>query len=142
MSTAALRRHIQQINSIILSDKIDRAVLSTVHAEVAKRIFSEGKAADENYIGQYSESYLKQRQRNKWPASRKVILQATRQMVNDFSLIRIQRDHYGSGFKNNINGAKRKSVERTYRKTIFALTASERQLLPRLYEQAIKRYIR
>lgn len=132
--------HISQLNNLIRTDKMDRAVLLTVHQQVLDRIFEKGQDANKSQIGTYSESYIKQRVKNNWPRSRKVILQATRQMVQDFSLITIARGKYGSGFKNSINGKKRRWLEKKYSKKIFELTNDELALIPKLYEEALRRY--
>ncbi len=129
---------IKQLNTLIQTDKVDRKVLLSVHARVTDRIFGEGKAADTSQIGNYSKGYLKQRQKNKWGGSSKVILQYTGQMKNDFSLIRSGND-LGSGFKNKKNGDKSRWVEGTYDKTIFDLTQSESELIDTLYANELNK---
>jgi hypothetical protein len=109
-------------------------------AVTADRIFAQGKAADGNEIGDYSKGYLKTRVKNNYPPTSKVILQATRQMVNDFSVID-DNNQLGLGFKNQANADKSGWVEETYNKPIFEHTKDELGLLDKLLDQNIKKVL-
>lgn len=132
-------RFIKQINELINSDKVERSVFSSVHAKITDRIFNEGKS-ESGQIGTYSTEYIKRRVKNNWGSSRKVILQFTGQMKNDFSLIKDGND-WGSGFKNRKNGDKSRWVEETYDKDIFTATREEQKLAEKLYATECKRII-
>lgn len=136
---AEIRDLINQLNSVIRTDKVDRRVLITVHQTMTERIFEEGKDANNQQIGTYSDAYMERRRQMNYPDNRKVILQATRQMVNDFELIVESKGKYGSGFKNNANYEKSLKVERTFGKDIFSLTSQEQQLLATLFEKELER---
>lgn len=132
---------INQLNELINTDKVERRVFLSVHAAISDRVFTKGKAANGSDIGQYSDGYVKRRVKNNWGSSRKVILQFSGQMKNDFSIIR-EGGEYGSGFKNNKNGDKSRWVEETYKKEIFSPTKQEEQLANELYGSELKRVLR
>lgn len=133
--------YIKQINELINTDKVERSVFSSVTANISDRIFGKGQAENGSQIGQYSPGYTKRRIKSKWGGSRKVILQFTGQMKNDFGLIRDGND-YGAGFKNNKNGDKSRWVEDTYNKNIFTASKSEIKLAEKLYGAESKRMLR
>ena len=132
---------INNINDIIKTDKLERSVFGSVHANILDRIFSKGLDAKNTSIGRYSKGYLKTRIKNNWTASKKVILQFSGQMKNDFSLIK-QGRQWGSGFKNSKNGNKSIWVEDTYDKAIFAPTKKEIKLANELYANEAIRLLR
>jgi hypothetical protein len=109
-------------------------------ATTADRIFDKGKDKTGGEIGRYSKAYLKQRVKNNYPNSTKVILQATRQMSNDWSVIN-KGDTIGLGFKNSVNADKSEWVEATYNKEIFEHTESEKQAINKLVDKTIKKII-
>lgn len=123
------------------SDQLERRVATTMLAVTADRIFSEGKNATGAAIGDYSAGYMRQRQRMNYPASTKVILQATRQMVNDWSVIS-DGSSLGLGFKNKTNAEKSEWVEQTYGQAIFKHTKQERKLLNDLMAKEINRWLK
>lgn len=90
------------------------------------RIHIEGKASDAGEIGQYSNSYLKARQRKPYnrTGETKVIVSLTRQLENDWSVIATPKG-YGIGFKNSFNLDKLKWVEENKGKKIGDLTPDE-----------------
>lgn len=90
------------------------------------RIHIEGKASDGGEIGQYSNSYLKARQRKPYnrTGETKVIVSLTRQLENDWSVIATPKG-YGIGFKNSFNLDKLKWVEENKGKKIGDLTPDE-----------------
>lgn len=94
--------------------------------KMTQRIHNEGKGSDGSAIGTYSNSYLKQRQRpplNR-TADTKIIVSATRQLENDWSVIATQKG-YGIGFKNPFNLQKLRWVEEGQGKKIGDLTPDE-----------------
>lgn len=135
----SMRLLIRQINQLIKSNKVERSVFSSVHARITDRIFNDGRA-ENSQIGTYSNEYIKRRVKNNWGSSRKVILQFTGQMKNDFSLIKDGND-WGSGFKNDKNGDKSRWVEDTYDKDIFTANREEQKLAEKLYATELKRFI-
>lgn len=94
--------------------------------KMTQRIHNEGKGSDGAEIGQYSNAYLQQRQRaplNR-TADKKIIVSATRQLENDWSVIAVDRG-YGIGFKNPFNLQKLRWVEENKGKKIGDLTPDE-----------------
>lgn len=94
--------------------------------KMTQRIHNEGKASDGAEIGQYSNSYLAQRQRSPYnrTADKKVIVSLTRQLENDWSVIATEKG-YGIGFKNSFNLQKLRWVEENKGKKIGNLTTDE-----------------
>jgi hypothetical protein len=94
--------------------------------KMTQRIHIEGKGSDETEIGQYSNSYLKQRQRKPYnrTADTKIIVSLTRQLENDWSVIAVDKG-YGIGFKNSFNLQKARWVEENKGKKIFSLSPTE-----------------
>lgn len=131
---------IKQLNELIKTDKVDRAVFSSVTASISDRIFGKGEDSKGNQIGQYSAGYLKRRVKNNWGGSRKVILQFSGQMKNDFGLIKGDFG-YGAGFKNKKNGDKSRWVEETYDKDIFTASKQEENLIEKLHGAELKRVL-
>lgn len=136
-----LNKLIKQLDILIKSNKVQRTVLNSMLGKTSERIFSDGKDANNAQIGNYSDSYMKTRQRNNWPNSRKVILQATTQMVDDFSVI-IEGNSYGLGFKNKTNLDKSFWVEETYDKEIFSHTKNEENLIGQLWEDEVRKLLK
>lgn len=132
-----------QLTEAIKSGEVFNPVALTVHQQVKKRIFSEGKNAKDRRIGNYAPSTLAQRSskkyRGKVPQSRYIILEFTGQMRRDFAPIMEQGVIVGSGFKQAINSKKRIWIERNLKQKIFALTAKEQKLLETLLARQIKR---
>jgi hypothetical protein len=131
---------LKKVNSLIKFDQAKRRIGFTMLAKTSERIFANGKDDKGSEIGQYSKGYLKTRQRKNWTSSQKVILQATRQMVGDFSLI-VDSDVWGLGFKNSDNFEKSLYVENTYNKDIFAHTDEEVQLMTKLFTDEVNRVL-
>lgn len=124
----------------ILSGRPQRRVLLTVHQQMTTRIFDEGKDAKNSRIGVYSDAYLKQRKKKGLGSSKKVVLEFTGQMRNDYQLIE-KGGKFGSGFLNNFNGQKSEWVEDTYDKSIFDLTSEEERLLTDLLNEETQRIL-
>lgn len=104
------------------------------------RIFTKGLDANNNVIGQYSPGYLKQRVKDNYPPSLNVILQATKQMLSDFSVIPSQNG-VGLGFKNSFNADKSYWVEDTYKKDIFKHTPEEEKEATKIFQNNVNKII-
>lgn len=121
--TKAIAERIKKLQDV---DYLLRPVAFGLIDKMTQRIHNEGKASDGAEIGQYSNSYLRQRQRK--PLNRtadpKIIVSATRQLENDWSVIAVDKG-YGIGFKNPFNLQKLKWVEQGQGKKIGDLTADE-----------------
>jgi hypothetical protein len=140
--SAEIRREIAKLNSLILSDRIDRKVLSAVQTALDIRIFSQGKYANGRELGIYSPEYQKTRAKKGINQTRKVNLQFTGQMRKDFKLRVIGNNQYGSGFDNPANFEKSVNVEDLYRGKIFELSKEEEKLIETLYAQELERNFR
>lgn len=136
----SLTRLIRNLNKIAKTDVIERAVATNMLAVTADRIFNQGKAADGSQIGTYSEGYMKQRAKNNYPSSSTVILQATRQMANDWSVISTGKS-LGLGFKNSINADKSEWVEGTYNKKIFSHTDQEKEQINNIIQRELNKLL-
>ena len=120
----------------LLNPDFYRDVLLTVHQQSIVRIFDKGQDANGKEIGEYSDAYVKTRERRGLGNNKKVILQFTGQMRNDYQLIN-QSGQWGSGFLNQANADKSFWVEQTYEKSIFDLTEGEELLLQQLLDKKI-----
>ena len=132
---------IVKMNALAKTNKLEVSVATSMLAVTADRIFAKGLAADNAQIGTYSKDYLKTRVKKGYPASSKVILQAERQMANDFSVIS-SGSSLGLGFKNQTNADKSGWVEETYKKDIFKHTKDELGTLDKLIDKEIKKLLR
>lgn len=139
---SVIRRDIERLNRLILSDRIDRKVLSAVQTALDIRIFKEGKYANGRALGDYSKEYQAVRAKKGINQTVKVNLQFTGQMRKDWKLKVLGRNQYGSGFDNPTNFDKSEWVEDLYRGQIFELGKEEEQLLERLYAEEIERSFR
>lgn len=94
--------------------------------KMTQRIHGEGKGSDGAEIGQYSNAYLKARQRKPYnrTGDTKIIVSLTRQLENDWSVIAVDKG-YGIGFKNSFNLQKMRWVEDIKGKKIGDLTPDE-----------------
>jgi hypothetical protein len=136
-----LNNLIKKTKVLNLRDKVIRRVLQTVHVMTDQRIFRDGIDANGKLIGTYSASYQKTRRRKNYPISKKVILQATSQMVNDYKFLVLADGNYGSGFSNTKNFDKSFWVEDTYDKSIFELTDSEDKKMEVLLEREMSKFL-
>lgn len=132
---------VAKMRALEKTNKFEVSIATSMLAITSDRIFKQGKDADNTPIGNYSKSYLKKRIKSGYPSSRQVILQATRQMVNDFSVISTGSS-LGLGFKNQANAEKSEYVESTYSKDIFKHTKSELDSLQGLIDKGIKKALR
>lgn len=135
---------IARLQSMKNADYVFGGAALTLLALMKKRIFDEGKAADGSDIGTYSAAYLEIRQRppNKGGLGRggdpKVIFTATAQMRNDFSYIVGTPTSVGLGFKNKFNYDKARKNEKQFKKDVFSMTASEREITDKIINTRIK----
>lgn len=112
-------------------DRILRVVVVTLLAETKKRIFEMGLASDGLPIGEYSEAYLRRRIAEGRGPSRKVILQLTDKMSQDYTA-GARGEDYGLGFRGAGGGEevgsydKANYAEENFRR-VWALTPEERQ---------------
>ena len=128
------------MNLLTKTNLLERSIATSMLAVTADRIFDKGKDASNIQIGTYSKGYLKQRRKDGYPSSTKVILQATRQMVNDWSVIQSGKQ-LGLGFKNSANADKSEWVEATYKKDIFKHTENEKTLINKIVDKEVKKII-
>ena len=128
------------MNILTKTNLLERSIATSMLAVTADRIFDKGKDASNLDIGTYSKEYLKQRRKQGYPNSTKVILQATRQMDNDWSVIQTGKQ-LGLGFKNSANADKSEWVETTYKKDIFKHTENEKQAINKLVDKEVKKII-
>ena len=129
------------LKTIVESEKIDRIALMSIHQLTAKRIFQDGINANGKLIGVYSPAYLKTRAKKNYPSSRKVIFQATGQMVNDYTFLTLRKNNYGSGFKFKRNFDISEDLEKKYGE-VWNLTKSEENKISIAYDDAIKQLIK
>jgi hypothetical protein len=143
--TEVAGRLASKMAAIANTDQLLRTIATNMHAAVKDRIHSQGRAADGNQIGTYSNPYLRLRTegyksdivtrgKNKGlprtikkfnrTGDSKVILSLTRQMENDFSVVATDNG-YGLGYINDENFKKVDYNEKRYGKKIFALTQEE-----------------
>lgn len=135
----SLEKLLQRMTVLSKTNVLERSVATSMLAVTSNRIFSQGKAQDES-TETYSKEYIKQRVRDGYPSSSKVIFQATRQMANDFSVINNGND-LGLGFKNQSNADKSEWVEATYEKPVFAHTSNELKLIDQLVGKEVKKIL-
>lgn len=94
---------------------------------MTRRIHIDGKASDDQAIGNYNKDYLSLRRRKyNRSADPKIIVSLTRQLENDWNVIATDRG-YGIGFLNPLNFQKARWVEQNKGKKIFSLSPSEQQ---------------
>lgn len=96
-------------------DKMLRTIALDTAAQMKVRIHQEGKNSEGGNIGEYSNAYLKVREKNRRGRDKKVILSLTRQMENDFGIVAGSgATGYALGFKNPDNADKAGWAEDRY----------------------------
>jgi len=96
-------------------DKMLRTIAFDTAAQMKVRIHQEGKNSDNTAIGEYSNSYIKIREKNRRGTDKKVILSLTRQMENDYGIVGGSgATGYALGFKNPDNSQKAEWMEDKY----------------------------
>lgn len=101
-----------------------RPVAIEVLPMMTERIHRKGQASDGSQIGTYSNSYLKQREKNNRGKDTKVIVSLTRQLENNWSVLETTNG-YGIGFTNPFNKEKLGWVEEQKGKVISSLSNEE-----------------
>lgn len=101
-----------------------------------ERIHVNGQASDGSQIGEYANSYMRQRQKVGRGESRKVIVALTSQLEQDWSVIATPKG-YGIGFNNPFNKQKAGWVEESQGKIIFNLSAAEKQYITERLQELI-----
>ena len=137
----ALKDLLKKMTVLEKTNRMERSVAVGMLTPTADRIFNHGLAANNSPIGKYSLGYLKRRVKEDYSATRDVILQFSRQMVNDFSAITGGKQ-IGLGFKNQVNADKSFWVEGTYKKKIFKSTAKEVKQAGALAQKFVNRLLR
>ena len=140
VAVSDLKKILKKIDELRRLDETKKRIGFSMLAVTKDRIFEQGKDGNNSEIGTYSDAYMKVRAKNKWPQSRKVILQARRDMVNDWSLI-VDGNRWGLGFKFVINYKKANNVESTYKKDIFAHTDAEVNQFTTLFQNEVNRIL-
>lgn len=79
-----------------------RPVVLALAGEVRRRIHVDGQRADGGAIGQYQNTYMREREKNNRGSDKKMIYSLTRQMEQDFVPI-AEENQYGLGFNNDHN---------------------------------------
>lgn len=136
----SLKNLLARMQILQKTNRAEKAMASSMLAVTNERIFREGKDSKGASLGNYSLPYLKQRIKQGYPASRKIILQATGQMAQDFSVITGQKN-VGLGFKNSANADKSEWVEDTYNTTIFVHTEQEKELANQLFSEEVNKIL-
>jgi hypothetical protein len=114
----------QSIQEILNPNYLLRPVAIEVLPLVTERIHQKGQASDGSEIGQYSNGYLRQREKAGRGKSTKVIVSLTRQLENNWSVLETTNG-YGIGFTNPFNADKLKWVAEMKGKVIAELSTSE-----------------
>jgi hypothetical protein len=122
------------------TNRPELAMVTSMLGTITARIFEQGLDAKGSSIGTYTPAYIKQRQKQNYPNSSKVILQATKQMLSDWSVINTGKK-LGLGFKNSFNAEKSEWVEATYKTEIFSSTKDESSLAVKLFDEQVTKII-
>ena len=91
-----------------------------------ERIHERGQASDGSQIGEYANSYMRQREKAGRGESRKVIVALTSQLEQDWAALATDTG-YGIGFNNQFNTQKMRWVEEQKGKIIANLSAEEKK---------------
>lgn len=134
-----------------IKDKVLRTVATTELADVKVRIHQEGKKADDSQIGEYTNSYLKLRQRKPYnrTESPTIIFSLTRKMENEFVVIPTNIG-YGLGWLDSGGGEGKNSVSNFDKSQfleerfgeVYKLTEKEKSLIKPVAERATQEELR
>lgn len=118
-----------------------RTIAVSMLPVIHDRIHVQGLDANGSPIGTYSPGYVKYtRKKYNRGSDPKVILSLTRQMEQDFVSGPIATQNgYGLGFKNQANYDKSQYVEQTYKKKIYGLMPSEKDIVIQIAEEEVRR---
>lgn len=118
---------ISKLNGLISDEQSwMRPVVLVLAGEVRHRIHVDGKRPNGGDIGQYQNSYMRQREANNRTDSRKMIYSLTRQMEQDFVPVS-EGNEFGLGFNNSHNFDKATWLE-LKRPGVYDLGQSEIEL--------------
>lgn len=125
---------------------LDKALASaalTALAEQDGRIFGEGKGSDGQSFGDYSPAYLKRRREEFRRSGTRIVLTATGQMKNDYTVglsraatLKLRQLAYALGFQNQANAKKAQWLEERYG-PIFALSNKEADVVQKVVESVL-----
>ena len=126
-----------------VADKAMASAAFTVLAEQDSRIFADGIGANSQSLGTYSADYQKRRAKEFRRSGSKVVLTATAQMKNDYT-VGIDRPAmlkqgnlvYALGFQNQANADKAGWLEERYG-PIFEMTTEEASTAVRVIESVL-----
>lgn len=150
---------IDDVNRMINNDRVMVAAVNTVLSAQKKRIFQDGKTADEAQIGTYSTNPISISKKNQAKNTGKtyfkggyreyksltgknasyVTLWNTGQMMQDLSTQIVGPKEYGIGFTNEFNADKAEWNEGKYKKDIFSTTEKEDELFLQVVDFELNR---
>lgn len=140
-SAQVLGALIQKIREGFQMEKLTRAAAVAVLPEMRKRVHVDGQDSRNTPIGEYSDSYLNERERKNRGRNTKVILSLTRQMENDLHALPGERG-WGIGYLNAFNAKKARENEQRYRSKILTdLTLREREIVHTVINEEVKNAI-
>ena len=140
-SAQVLGALIQKIREGFQMEKLTRAAASAVLPELRKRVHVDGQDSRNTPIGEYSDAYLKVREKKNRGTSTKVILSLTRQMENDLHALPGEKG-WGIGYLNEFNAMKARENEKRYRSKILTdLSESERKIVFDVINEEVKNAI-
>ncbi len=93
-----------------------------------ERIHERGQASDGSQIGEYANSYMRQREKAGRGENRKIIVALTSQLEQDWAALATDTG-YGIGFNNQFNTKKMRWVEEQKGKIIANLSAEEKKYI-------------
>lgn len=126
----------EKLNKLKDKEYLLRPVCVDLVDLMTKRIHMDGIASDGTQIGEYSDSYLRYRQKkHKRSTDTKVVVSLTRQLENDWAVIATPKG-YGIGFKNKFNLQKGRWVE-AMKKPFLSLTPAEADYAQLRFEQLV-----
>lgn len=132
---------VHQKLSAIDVDKMTRLQATSLMATMRQRIHVDGKASDGGAIGSYSPAYVKYtRPKFGRKEGSKVVLSLTRTMENAMILYPIPHGT-GIGYSTAEQLQKARWCEQTYNKKIFSPTAEERNMVNKIGEEYINKYL-
>lgn len=122
------------------ADTLLRLIAVPMQGITRERIHEKGLKADGTAIGDYSKSYLKLRQSDKYKRSAdpKVILSLTRDMEREYRVIPLSDTEYALGWENPLEAQKADWNEQRFGK-VWALTQEELDGVRAIVQDFIKR---
>jgi hypothetical protein len=150
---------IDELNELKNSDRVIMSVLESVRAEQITRIFDNGLDGNDQPIGTYSTKPISISKKNQARNTRstyfkggykeykeaigfdssKVNLVNTGQMRDDYSIIQVDSNTYGLGFKNDLNSDKADGNEAHFKKEIFAQSPNDDLVMDRAFDFELNR---